>query len=59
MKEFGGFVQMNVSVKANWVDHFHGFVGATPTSTLQRPPDHGKGGAYLYVGSNLAQFGGW
>jgi len=49
---------MNVSVKADWVDHFHGFVGATPTSTLQRPPDHGKGGAYLYVGSNLAQFGG-
>jgi hypothetical protein len=25
---------MGVSVKANWVGYFRGFVGATPTSTF-------------------------
>jgi len=34
MKELGVFMQISVSIKAEWVGHFRGFAGATLTSTL-------------------------
>jgi hypothetical protein len=29
-KKLGGFAQIGISVKVDWVDQFWGFVGATP-----------------------------
>ena len=34
IKELCGIMQIDFLVKADWVDHFHSFVGATPKSTL-------------------------
>jgi len=34
MKELGGFLQMNVLIKADWVGQFCGLAGVTLTSTL-------------------------
>jgi len=36
MKNLGGCLQMDVSVKAIWAGHFCGFVGASLTSTLSK-----------------------
>jgi hypothetical protein len=49
---------MGVLVKADWVGHFMALLEQLRNRRCLRPPNHSKEGVYLYVGSNLAQFGG-
>jgi len=49
---------MGVLVKTNWVGHFMALTKQLRCQCYLRAPDHGRGGAYYYVGSNLTQFEG-
>ena len=47
MKKFGGFTQMDISVKAYWVGYFEASLEKLQCKCHQRPPELGKGDAHL------------
>lgn len=50
-KKLGGFVHVSVTVKIDWVVHFHGFNIAT---LMSLPLELGRRGAYLSIESTIA-----
>jgi hypothetical protein len=52
-KKLGGFMQIGVSIKVDWVGNFYDFAITTLTSTLSETTWLGWGGEYLSIESIL------